>query len=130
MRITGQKNPADTLREEIQREKAAALGRAGEMLAQALEKLRGIGEGIDERVRFLEQLTAECGGLPANHPSFRLRQRTIREINGEIDAYNQLREHAQLRYYYFVVTREAMGLLRHDRIREIYVIPDKRGHLG
>lgn len=100
------------------------------MLAQALEKLRGVGEGIDERVRFLEQLTAECEGLPANHPSFRLRRRTIREINGAIDAYNQLRGHAQLRYYYFVVTREAMGLLRHDRIREIYVIPDKRGHLG
>ena len=99
------------------------------MLARALAKLHRDGDGIDERVRFLEQLPTCCEGVPADHPLFRRRQRTIREINEEIDTYNQLREHAQLRYYYLIVIREAMGLRRHDRVEEIYVIPDKRGHL-
>jgi hypothetical protein len=129
MGITGRRNPGDALREEIQQEKAAVLGRAGETLARVLAELQGAGKRIDERIRFLEQLSMACRDVSPDHPLLHRRRCAILDINERIDTYNQLREHARLRYYYLIVTREAMGLRRHDRVKELFVMPGKRKHL-
>jgi hypothetical protein len=124
--ISARKTPGDALREEIQKEKAEVLCRTAEMLAGAIEKLRLVEAGIDERLCFIHELTARCG---KDCTLIGQRQRAIRETNGEIDRYNELREHAKLRYYYLIVTREALGLRRHDRVEEIYAIPGRKGRL-
>jgi hypothetical protein len=51
------------------------------------------------------------------------------EINGEIRHYNSAREYAQLRYFYLIVTREAMGIRRHKTVEEAYKIPPKKKYL-
>lgn len=48
------------------------------------------------------------------------------EINLSIDEFNAVCEKAQLQYYYLIVTREALGLRRHEMIQEIYRIPEKK----
>ena len=57
------------------------------------------------------------------------RHQAIREINGEINRYNRAREHALLRYYYLIVTREAMGMRRHQWVEKHYAVPPRRRHL-
>lgn len=99
------------------------------MLAAAIAKLQTTEADINKRLCRIDDLMAKSAEMPADRTLIRQRQRAILEINGEIDRYNQLREHAKLRYYYLIVTREAMGLRKHDRVREIYGIPDRKGHL-
>jgi hypothetical protein len=53
----------------------------------------------------------------------------VKEINGEINKYNHAREYAKLRYYYLIVTREAMGMRRHHWVEEIYTIPPRKKYL-
>ena len=48
------------------------------------------------------------------------------DINIEIERYNDAREYAKLRYFYLIVTREAMGFRRHTWVDEIYRIPPKK----
>jgi len=40
-----------------------------------------------------------------------------------------IKEYAQLRYYYLIVTREAMGFRRHKAVEDVYRIPPKRKYL-
>ncbi len=104
--IDTKKTAQDVLQEEIFRERAAVLARAGERLEEALEKLSRI-EG-----RIAEALTAPgCEG---------------RRINGMIRAYNRQREAVLTRHYELIVTREALGLRHHQRLEEIYRIPPKK----
>ena len=42
------------------------------------------------------------------------------EINCKIDEFNAIRQKAQLQYYYLIVTREALGLRRHEMVQKIY----------
>ena len=49
-----------------------------------------------------------------------------RELNREINKFNAAREHAKLRYYYLIVTREAMGFRRHASVEEAYRIPPRK----
>ncbi len=49
----------------------------------------------------------------------------IEEINIDIEQFNVIVEKARLKYYYLIVTREAMGLRRHKMVQEMYVIPEK-----
>jgi hypothetical protein len=58
-----------------------------------------------------------------------IRGRLHDEINGKIDAYNLQREHVKTRYYYLVVTREALGITHHQRLAEIYRVPPKKRRL-
>lgn len=97
--------------EELLKERAEVLGRAGEALAKALSDLEAIGRVIGESLR-------EAGEQPDPE--------TLTEINGEIRRYNRAREYAQLRYYYLIVTREAMGFRRHKTVEEVYKIPPKK----
>jgi len=50
----------------------------------------------------------------------------IEEIIMILDQFHAVRQGAQLKYYYLIVTREALGLRRHDMIQEIYRIPGKK----
>jgi len=41
----------------------------------------------------------------------------------------QTRELAKLRFYYLIVTREALGLRRHQKVEEMYRIPPIKKYL-
>lgn len=104
---------------EILQERAEVLGRAGEKLTRALNRLKAIESVINIK---MESLTnPEPGQNPAD---------LIGDINGEIRHYNEAREYAKLRYYYLIVTREAMGFRRHKAVEEVYSIPPKKKPLS
>jgi hypothetical protein len=103
---------------EILQERAEVLGRAGEKLALALNKLKAIEMMINVK---MESLTS-----PRSDQSEHSSADLIGDINGEIRHYNEAREYAKLRYYYLIVTREAMGFRRHKSVEEVYLIPPKK----
>ena len=108
------KSAWERTQEEILKERAEVLGRAGEALAAAISETERIDRRIAESIR-------TAGANPALD--------ALAEINGEIRRYNLAREYAQLRYYYLIVTREAMGFRRHKTVEEVYRIPPKRAYL-
>lgn len=108
------KSAWEKTQEEIVKERAEVLGRAGEALAAALSEVEKIDRLINESVR-----------MAGERPDLE----TLAEINGEIRRYNRAREYAELRYYYLIVTREAMGIRRHKAVEEVYRIPPKRKYL-
>lgn len=108
------KSSWEKTQEELLKERAEVLGRAGEALATALSDLDKIGRSISESIR-------KAGEYPGSE--------TLTEINAEIRQYNRAREYAQLRYYYLIVTREAMGFRRHKAVEEVYKIPPKKKYL-
>ncbi len=93
---------------EIFQERAEVLGRAGEALSRALEQLRTIGDRIH-------------GAIAAGIRSEKQR----RTVNDDIVQFNEIREHARLRYYYLIVTREAVGFRGHRAVDETYPIPPR-----
>lgn len=130
MALNSNKSPEDLLQEEFLQERAAVLGRAGESVSKALEKLQGIEKSLKERLSRLRDLERsirqDCtdfdrmGGL---------RRQMIMEINKEIHKYNRAREYASTRYYYLIVTREAMGMRRHHWVEQHYRVPPRKKHL-
>ena len=111
------KNGFDKTQEEIFKERAEALGRAGERLFTVLKELKEIEESIHSK---LESVQPNNDGVEA----------AAGEINWEIDRYNRTREYAKLRYYYLIVIREAVGFRRHKHVEEIYRIPPQKRHLS
>jgi hypothetical protein len=137
--INTKKTTQDILQEEMLRERAAALARAGERLAEALEKLHMMEDEIAAGMAVCH--AGETTGMAARHVggvsgggSARVtvaeegggRQRFLHELNGKIQSYNRLRENARTRYYYLIVTREALGIIHHQRLDEFYRIPPKK----
>lgn len=59
----------------------------------------------------------------------RLRRQMVVEINREISQFNGAREHALMRHYYLIVTREAMGMRRHHWVEQHYRVPPRKKHL-
>lgn len=116
------------MQQEILRERAAVLGRAGESVDQTLFKLRNLEQSIEGQCLELDRL-----GRGHRHHAFYdplvFRRKIIKQINENIYYYNSLREYAQLRYHYLIITREALGLRRHQRVEEIYAIPPKIRYL-
>ena len=112
----------DNLLEELLREKAAVLSRAGMAVDEAIEQLMRIGREIEVKISLLNTF---CWN---NHVSeiLQKKQMVCEEINLSIDQFNTIRQKAQLQYYYLIVTREALGLRRHEMIQEIYRIPEKK----
>jgi hypothetical protein len=108
---------------EILQERAEVLGRAGEKLALALNKLKAIEAVINVK---MESLASPGQGHGPADPTGDI----IGDINGEIKHYNEAREYAKLRYYYLIVTREAMGFRRHKSVEEVYSIPPKKKPLS
>lgn len=115
---TVKKTPEDILQEEILKERAEVLRRAGERLAEAIDKVNHIGAVIEKLKMSLK------GG--EKHGVSEVTRETVNEINREIKSYNTAREHAKLRYYYMIVTREALGIRRHKWVDEMYSIPPKK----
>ena len=111
------KNGFDKTQEEIFKERAEALGRAGERLFAVLKELKEIEENIDSKSESVQSNNDEV-------------KAAVREINREIDRYNRAREYAKLRYYYLIVIREAVGFRRHKHVEEIYRIPPQKRHLS
>jgi hypothetical protein len=112
----------DNLLEELLREKAAVLSRAGMAVDEAIEQLMRIDKEIEVKISLLNTF---CWN---NHASEMLqkKQMVCEEINLSIDQFNAIRQKAELQYYYLIVTREALGLRRHEMIQDIYRIPAKK----
>ena len=127
--IKREKSPEDILKEEFLQERAAVLGRAGEKVSLALEKMREIEKIIEEHLADFKQIVERCEAQYSDSKLRSLRQEVLNEINFEINKFNRAREYAKLRYYYLIVTREAMGMYRHHWIENAYKIPPRKKHL-
>lgn len=123
--INTKKTTQDILQEEMLRERVAVLARAGEQLTEALGELGKIEADIEARVAAWHGGEGR-GETIAPQPMDTARQRLLCEINGKIEAYNRQRDHVRTRFYYLIVTREALGLIHHQRLEEIYRIPPKK----
>jgi hypothetical protein len=122
--INVNKSPEEILQEEFLREKAEVLGQAGRKVSEALDNLSKIDRRIEKRLRHLSLLSKRT--TVDSLSRHRLQKELAGKINQEIEEYNQLRQYAELRYYYLIVIREAMGLRRHHRIDEFYKVPPKK----
>ncbi len=109
------KNEFEKTELEIIQERAEVLGQAGEKLSIALQQLRAIESTIDSKMEILKSPEKE---MPAGD--------LIKEINRDIKRFNEAREHAKLRYYYLIVTREAVGFRRHKNVEEVFPIPPRK----
>ena len=119
----------DETQEELFRERASVLTRAGESVQIALRKLGEIEDGIKHRLTSIKHSIEDNNyetGTKINNRLGNSTEKLLDEINGEVVKYNHTREYARLRYYYLIVTREAMGLRRHKMVEEIYRIPPKK----
>ena len=114
--LEAKKTPENVLQEELLKERAEVLCRAGERLAEALQKVHAKGKKVEELLEELDR--AERGS--------RSRREALDAVNREIKDYNTARDHAKLRYYYMIVTREALGMRRHHWVDEFYRIPPKK----
>lgn len=112
----------DNLIEELLREKAAVLSRAGMAVDDVIRKLKRMDSEIEVKISLLRTFSDN----EYTEETLKKKQSIHEEINQCIDHFNALREKAQLQYYYLIVTREALGLRRHEIIQEIYRIPNKK----
>ena len=112
----------DNLLEELLREKAAVLSRAGMAVDEAIEQLMRIERDIEAKISLLNTFS----GNKHAPEIFQKKQLVFEEINLSIDHFNVIRQKAQLQYYYLIVTREALGLRRHEMIQDIYRVPAKK----
>lgn len=112
----------DNLLEELLREKAAVLSRAGMAVDDVIRQLNRVSNEIEVKISLLKNF----GGDEQPSEIMRKNKSIHEEINLSIDHFNAIRQKAQLQYYYLIVTREALGLRRHEMIQEIYRIPEKK----
>ncbi|MFQ5846594.1 MAG: hypothetical protein ACE5IQ_02855 [Candidatus Methylomirabilales bacterium] len=101
----------EKLQAEIQREKAEALGRAGERLEEALRKLAELKDAIGSLGQELKDASPERRSLTQG----------VGVLAGE---YNALREKAATYYRYLIIQREAVGIFDHREVERLYRIPD------
>lgn len=112
----------DNICEELLRERAAVLSRAGMAVSDAIEHLERLDREVEGKISFLE-FSSRGENIQNAEQNI---QAICEKINLIIEQFNAACRKAQLQYYYLIVTREALGLRRHDRIREIYRIPDEK----
>lgn len=134
--INTKRSTQEILQEEMLRERAAVLARAGERLSQAMEKLHTLERDIEAA------MTAEQAGEVVNEAGRSGASKTdgsregdvgtggtedrrgfLQRLNAKIHAYNLQRDQVRIRFYYLIVTREAMGMIHHQRLEEMYRIP-------
>ena len=121
--INTKKNVQDILQDEIFRERVTVLARAGEQLTEALKALEKMEGDIAAGITALPRVVGKGGSLAPRAADDDDRRRLIDELNGKIGRYNRQREQVRTRYYYLIVTREALGIIHHQRLEEIYRIP-------
>lgn len=119
------KSSAESLQEEFGREQAEVLASAGNSVAEAIEVMQTRSRLITDGLVKLCECREKSGRQHADQNALRRRHKLEREIDADISGYNNLREQALLRYYYLLVTREAMGLRNHQWVEDVYRIPDK-----
>ena len=112
----------DTLCEELLRERAVVLSRAGIAVEDAIAELIKLDQKIEIKNEQLKSLKRH----EQVQDNLNKQRVLIEEINMIIDQFHAVRQRAQLKYYYLIVTREALGLRRHNMIQEIYRIPVKK----
>jgi hypothetical protein len=112
----------DNLLEELLREKAAVLSRAGMAVDKAIEQLTHTDREIEAKMSLLNSFSSN----KQTREIFQKKKLVFEEINLSIDRFNVIRQKAQQQYYYLVVTREALGLRRHEMVQDIYRIPAKK----
>ena len=128
LKIGRERDPENILREEMLKERAEVLGRAGEKLAAAIDKMRIVEQGIDDRLKHFRLVMEKYRERGGDNEIASLKQEMMEEINREIAKFNRAREYAKLRYYYLIVTREAMSMRRHHWVDEWYRIPPRKPH--
>jgi hypothetical protein len=120
--VPGKENQHESLCEELLRERAAVLSRAGFAVEDALEMLTKVERQIEQKIEQLQLVQNADSHLPDAND-----QRSIfEEINSIIDQFNAVRQKAEIQYYYLIVTREALGLRRHETVQRLYRIPPKK----
>ncbi len=112
----------ESLCEELLRERAAVLARAGFAVEDALAKLDRLDLRFGEMMCRWQSLQT---GLPDGAHS-KGRQSVFEEINEIIEQFNAACQKAEIQYYYLIVTREAHGLRRHETVHRHYRIPSKK----
>ncbi len=112
-------NQHENICEEILRERAAVLSRAGYALEDAIDRLMFVAREIETKISLLKSYETDARDRKILEQYKSLHE----EINLNIDQFNDLCRNAQLKYYYLIVTREALGLRRHEVIKDIYRIP-------
>ena len=116
---TIKENKHENLCEELLRERAAVLGRAGIAVEDAIDCLISVEREIEAKISLLKSY----GNVARDREILDEQKLLHKEINLNIDQFNDLCRNAQIKYYYLIVTREALGLRRHETIKEIYRIP-------
>ncbi len=116
------KDHQDNILDELRREKAAVLARAGWDVEEVIEKLKGLDRKIQLKLSSLKSTKDknESGDWVSR------RKLICEEINCIINEFNTVRKKAELKYYYLIVTREALGLRRHEMVQKLYKIPEKK----
>ena len=98
LKIGREKDPENILREEMLKERAEVLGRAGEKLAAAIEKMSTIERGIDERLTRFRSVSKRYEENGDDDKLVSMKKDIAGEINREIGKFNRAREYAKLRY--------------------------------
>lgn len=111
-----------SLLEELLREKASVLTRASWAVEDVLDKLAGLDGKIEKKMARLNSLQ----NIDDASALLQQKKKLYEEINCHIDEYNSFCRKAHLQYYYLIVTREALGLRRHEMVQKIYRIPEKK----
>ncbi|MGA2525255.1 MAG: hypothetical protein ABSF79_01360 [Smithellaceae bacterium] len=115
----------DDLCEELLRERAAVLSRAGTAVSDAIDRLMRMDREIEKKIFFLKALNRNKN----KREILQEKKLICEEINLSINQFNATRQKAHLQYYYLIVTREALGLRRHEMVQEIYRIPAEKKKL-
>lgn len=124
-----EKTVDEIFKEEFLKEKAVVLGRTGESVAKAIVKLQQMAQDIEKNHQYMKSMEDRRDGDSSHSGLKKEKEKALKDINRMILQYNRLWDQAQLRYYYLIVTREAMGLRSHHRVEEIYRIPPKKKQL-
>lgn len=120
--LSGKENQHESLCEELLRERAAVLSRAGFAVEDALDVLMKIERQIEQKTEHLQLGQNTGSDLRDVHD----KQSIFEEINSIIDQFNTVRQKAEIQYYYLIVTREALGLRRHETVQKLYQVPPKK----
>jgi len=118
------KTSVESLQEEFGRERAEVLASAGNNVAEIIQEMQRKSQHIADKVVRLREFQGNCVNNCAGKNGLIIRKELEQEIDDDILLYDKLRNQALLRYYYLVVTREALGLRNHQWVKDIYRIPD------
>lgn len=101
----------DVVESEIRKEKAEALGKAGERLERALQELRTFQED------FLRLMAADSSASPEGGAAMAM---AIQRKAAEYAALHEQARHLRLA---LIIQREAVGLWRHEDVDRQYPLP-------